>query len=336
MPLHDVGYRGWQGSKSSLGTRWWIIAKTGVRLAFRSTWLSRTLILSWVPAFIVGIAFFAYEQSINDPQARSVVQAWIVGAQADPELAMQVMVDPEAARHDVWAAVILLFFRYPQAVVMLAVVALVAPRLISSDLRNRGYLLYFSRPLKPAGYILGKALVVCVFMGLITTVPACILYVVGLSLSPNASASLSTWDIPLRILGASLVLMIPVSSIALACSALTSETRYAVFSWFAFWVIGWVSYSVMRTAELARSGGRFRGRRGRRGDGLSEEEVAEMLQFSDWELISPFHVLGRVQQYVFGLFPEDRSIIPYMFVLVAVTVLCLWFVRRKLKLRLRG
>lgn len=340
MPLHDVGYRSWEGTKTSLLGRWFLVATTGVRLAFRSTWLSRTLILSWVPAIMVGIFFFFFEQSIVNVQYRRLIQGVVLSAGTTSDLAQQVAVDPESARHEAWASMILVFFRYPQAVVMLIVVALVAPRLISTDLRNRGYLLYFSRPIKPLGYIAGKALVIWTFLGLITTLPALVLYVVGLCLSPDVSVIWDTWDLPLRIVAASLALMVPVSAIALACSALTTETRYAAFSWFAFWVVGWVSYSVLRVGELAgsdRGPRRFRrGDRPRRGEFLNEEQIAEATQISDWEIVSPFHTLGRVQQYIFGLFPEDESIVPFIAVLVFVSLGCLWFVRSRILKRLKA
>ena len=74
MPLHDVGYRAWHGPKSSRLLRWWVVATVGIQLAFRSSWLSRTLIVSWIPAIVIGVGFFAYEQSIViRPLTRRVV-----------------------------------------------------------------------------------------------------------------------------------------------------------------------------------------------------------------------------------------------------------------------
>lgn len=338
MPLHDVGYRGWEGEKSSDRNRWWIIATTGVQLAFRSTWLSRTLVLSWVPAIVVGVFFFIYEQSIVNPQMRNAVQVLVVaaGTSGATDLAEKVMADPESARHQVWSSLVLVFFRYPQAVLMLLVVAIVSTRLISADLRNRGYLLYFSRPLTPSTYILGKAFVVWAFMAMIITLPALSLYCVGLALSPDWKVIFETWDLPLRIVVASAVLMVPVSSVALACSALTSETRYAVFSWFAFWVVGWVSYWVMYFAEMQRQMQGLQSNGFGRPSRAMRDEVAENLMYTNWEMISPFHVLGRTQQYVFGLYPEDKPIWHFITILVLVTLFCFWFVRRQIVSRLRA
>ncbi len=331
MPLHDVGYRAWKGVKSSRLLRWWVVASVGIQLAFRSSWLSRTLIVSWVPAIVIGIGFFAYEQSIVNPPLRNGISGVVAMATGDRELINMVRQDPEEVRQQVWASLVLVFFRYPQSIVMLLIVGIVAPKLISYDLRNRGYLLYFSRPLRIWEYILGKSFVIWFFLSLITTLPALALYVVGVFLSPQLNVVVQTWDLPLRILVASAMLMLPVASVALACSAMTIESRYAGFSWFAVWIIGWASYWVLSLGDRIRL--IQNNRPSRRGEPPWLE--AEELQ-SRWELLSPYHLLGRVQQWIFGLYPDDRAIWPYFAVLATVTIIALWFVHRKLRSRLHA
>jgi hypothetical protein len=329
MPLHDVGYRPWRGRKNWPWFRWWAIAVVGIQIAFRSSWLGRTLIVAWVPAIFMGTGFFAYEQSIVRPEMRQMVGRAVLFSGGGLELAQAVSKNPETVRHEVWSALLLSFFRYPQAIVMVIVVGIVSPRLISYDLRNRGYLLYFSRPIRVSEYLLGKTLVVWTFLALITTVPALLLYVVGLSVSPNMAVFWTTWDLPLRVLLASVALMLPTTAIALACSAMTIESRYAAFSWFAFWIVGWVSFSVLSTGEFA-------GRRPRRGPQheFHDELARALTEVSRWELISPYHLLGRVQQWIFGLFPADHSIVPFLSVLATVTCIAIWFIHRQLRSRL--
>ena len=58
MPIHDVGYRGWDGARTSPLSRWWIISKTGIRLAAKSRWVRRILFVSWLPVMYWGIGFF--------------------------------------------------------------------------------------------------------------------------------------------------------------------------------------------------------------------------------------------------------------------------------------
>lgn len=329
MPLHDLGYRAWEGAKTSLLGRWSVIASTGISLAFRSTWLSRTLILSVIPTIGAAVLFFFFEQSIVSEDFRRPIAGIASAAGGSAELVQAVLMDPVSVRSEVWASIMLVFFRYSQSFAMLVIVGIIAPRLISYDLRNRGYLLYFSRPMSPAGYIFGKSLVIAAFLAMIGLLPALVLYCLGLTLSPDLDVLLLTWDLPLRIVVASLVVMIPVTAIALTCSSFTVESRYAAFAWFAFWILGWVCYSVLRVGEMAgarRGGG---GRRFRRqGNG------PELLEYSDWEILSPFHVLGRVQQYVFGLYPEDQVIWPFILVLVGISAFGFWFVRRQILARL--
>ena len=127
--------------------------------------------------------------------------------------------------------------------------------------------------------------------------------------------------------------MLPVSAIALACSSITIESRYAAFSWFAIWLVGWLSYTVLFFGQVAGREGRPRFRR-IRGDG--EIPDVEIITQSFWELLSPFHCLGRVQQYVFGVYGGELSIVPYIVVLTLITVFGFWLVRNRVMSRLRA
>lgn len=330
MPLYDVGYRPWNDTKASTSLRWLAIAITGVQIAFRSSWLSRTLIVSWIPALLFGVGFFVYEQSITQPQMRQFGGRMLQLSGASEGLVTAAMSDPAEARHEIWSALLMGFFRYPQAVLMVIVVGIVAPRLISFDLRNRGYLLYFSRPISIWEYILGKGAVICTFLAIITTLPALLLYCVGLGFASESAAILSTWDLPLRILLASLVLWIPTIAVALACSAMTIESRYAAFAWFAVWVVGWVTYFVLSIGDFAR---RMSGVENSRNN--DEAEIAAVMGYqSQWEILSPYHVLGRIQQWVFGLLPDEAVVVPHLVVLCGVTVISLFIVHRRIRLRL--
>ncbi|MCA9125847.1 MAG: ABC transporter permease subunit [Planctomycetales bacterium] len=325
MPLHDVGYRAWTGATVSPWLRWWVIATVGIRIALRSTWLGRTLILSAVPAIGFGVIFFVYEQSITQPELRQAIANMVTVAGGTQPMIQAAITDPVAARHEIWSALLLAFFRYPQTVLLLVVVGLVAPRLISYDLRNKGYLLYFSRPIQPWEYILGKSVIVWFFIAVITTMPAILLYIIGLSLSSDVTVVAATWDLPLRVVASSFLLMVPTTALALACSALTIESRNAVFAWFAVWLVGWVTYGVLTSGAVIEAE-----QRRHRGFG-----VPQAYSFvSRWELLSPYHLLGRVQQWIFGLFPEDHSVLPYLSILLVTTVLCLLFIYRQLRARM--
>jgi hypothetical protein len=231
--------------------------------------------------------------------------------------------DPDQGRHYAWAFILYNLFRYPQAFGMIVVMGLVAPRLISYDLRSRGYLLYLSRPLTPGEYIFGKALVLYFLLFMISALPALMIYLTGLVLTPDSTAFFQTWDLPLRILLATTVLMIPTTAVALAFSSVTQESRFAGFAWFALWVLGAVIYYVLwfaSTVDLQMGGG------GRPG---------EVQNWSLLKLFSPYETLGYMQQQVFGLTSSDEIVWSPWVVALIVSVLgygvAYWRVSRVLK-----
>jgi ABC-type transport system involved in multi-copper enzyme maturation permease subunit len=338
MPIHDLGYRVWQGRRSPDFCRFWVIAESGFRLAWNVRWLRRALLVAWLPAVWMGALFFGYEQSLqvagiaahagdsevgpdtrvgprlrvnsnarktnrqrrispfDDPRVRQTALGGLARNLPDGErLIEKYLEDPAGSRHFVWTWLLHTFFRYPQGTLMVLVIGLVAPPLIAHDVRSRAFLLYFSRPLTRWEYLLGKAATVWCFLGLITTLPALALYVMGVLMSPALSVILDTWDLPLRILGASMVLMLPTTILALCFSSLTSETRYAGFAWFVVWAFGWVTYAILQAADPNAS----------------------------WTLVSLFHMLGEVQNWVFGLVDATRTVVLSASVLVGITLVSL-------------
>ena len=146
-------------------------------------------------------------------------------------------------------------------------------------------------------------------------------------MSPSLGVVGETWDIPLRILAASLILVVPTTALAMSYSSLTSESRYASFAWFATWVMGFVSYQFLTLMSV--NDGPPRGRRGRP---PRWEELD--VDFDRWRLLSPYHTLGKVESWVFGVERTDGSVWPAMVLLVFITVGGTFFVRRRLIARL--
>ncbi|MCP3695849.1 MAG: hypothetical protein GY917_26860 [Planctomycetaceae bacterium] len=317
MPIHDLGYREWDVPPEALGWRWLVIGKTGIRNAWKNRWLSRVLFFLLAPAAMVGLAIFFFEQANQQPELRVAFARFLKGYPGTQEIAADVIIDPNTARHDVWAWLLFSFFRYPQAVGMVMVVGLIAPRLIAQDVRSRAFLLYFSRPLTPLEYVLGKAMTIWFYLVLITTVPALLLYVVGIALSPGISVVMDTYDLPIRIILASFVLIIPTTSLALCFSSLTHKSRYAGYMWFTTWILGWVLFTFMFGMTAFQNGGR-------------------QLSFDNsWSLTSLYHTLANVQQWVFGLQPSFSKVVPSLGLLIAITVLSWSILMRRVTAPLR-
>jgi ABC-2 type transport system permease protein len=320
VPLHDLGYRRWDGELNPQILRWWVIAQTGVRLAWRSRWLRRMLVLAWIPAAACGAAFFALENSLNNP--REIADALNLFARNYPQaglVAEQIKGDPSSARVALWPMILLTFFRLPQGVITVMLVALIAPPLIARDLRSRAYLLYFSRPITRLEYVFGKMAVVAAYLLMVTLVPGVALYVLGVALSPEFAVVYDTWDLPLRVAAASTIVIIPTVTFALALSALLGESRYATFCWFAPWVLGFVAFMSMTAMHETR---RLHGRN-------------PLLISNKWSIVSPYHTLGEVQTWVFGIEKDFANVAPEACLLSVVTLVSMAVLLRKVAAPMR-
>jgi ABC-type transport system involved in multi-copper enzyme maturation permease subunit len=326
--VHHLGYRGWSGRLAPGWTRWTVISAAGIRRAWQSLWVKRMLLLAWLPAIWFGIGFFIWEQAALYPDWRQALTPFLSGLPPTSEFAwLRESIrsgNLESSRHTMWAWLLQTFFRYPQGVLMVLVVGLIAPPAISQDIRSRAFLVYFSRPLTRSEYLLGKLATVWAYLLFISTMPALALYVLGVLLSPTLGVFTATWDLPLRILVASIVLMVPTSVLALCLSSLTQESRYAGFAWFALWILGWFTYVAVTSVEAFNA----------QQYAFQHPGEVPVMAESAWTHLSLYHTLGRVQSWVFG-FADFGDVVVSSAILVAVTAVSLVVLYRKISAPMR-
>jgi ABC-2 type transport system permease protein len=335
MPIHDLGYRAWPGRYSTDLFRFCVIASSGIRVVSRNTWVRRVLLAAWLPTFGLAAVIFGYERLLENRQvgltgaeARSTAFGELGGELEDGDLVVEALMkkDLQEGRHLMWSWLLSTFLRVPQAVMATLVIGMIAPPLIARDVRTRAFLIYFSKPIGRLEYVFGKMTVVSTYLMFITTVPALGCYLFGVALSSDLSVLADTWDLPFRIVLASLIFIIPAASVALMFSSLTSESRFAAFAWFAFWGLGFiawnVTYGVMsgearRTAFTRPVDGRSHYDPQRAIDELqAQEEIAN----HPMSLVSLYDTLVRLQRWVFGLETQWSAILPSMIVTVSVTL----------------
>ena len=158
------------------------------------------------------------------------------------------------------------------------------------------------------------------YLAAISAVPALALYVGGILLSPNVDVIAATWDLPFRILAASAVLAIPTGAIALCLSSMTQESRFAGFGWFAIWILGWFTFTIMTSAEALGGGG----------SSIDMDRVIHR-----WSHVSLYHMLGSVQSWVFGF--ESFFDVRWSFaILAALTITCLVLLNRNVMAPMRA
>ena len=324
MPVHKVGYRPWEGKKSALWNRWWIITETGFQIAFKSSWVKRILLISWLPILYWGLAVFMIEQTLvenidkiseNESVRQELAEVFVEWVEDDLDVLPQTdalkqslqATEKQDLRHGIWSWLLMTFFRYPQGTAMLFLLGIVVPGMISRDIRSRAFLIYFSRPIGRVEYIIGKFMVPASFLMLITTIPAICLYVFGVMLSPSINVTFATWDLPFRIIAASICLILPTVSIALMLSSVTQESRFATFAWFTVWALGhaaWSAIVIARAIQLNQP--------------PFSDDLMNDLVVQRWSVMSLYNNLSSVQSWIFG-FESFAQVWPSILVLVLVT-----------------
>jgi hypothetical protein len=138
MPLHDVGYRRWEGRRRGSLAAIVVIAMTGIRLAWTSRWLRRAVFFAWSPALVFAGSFFAFEQAVDEGRLATFresakrgqsldgvgilgrVIAQSLGEERDGASAVGnshggPRAEADRTRRAVWSRLLLAFMRAPQA-----------------------------------------------------------------------------------------------------------------------------------------------------------------------------------------------------------------------------
>ncbi len=242
MPIYEFGYRQWSGALRPRMLRWWPITRNGVRLALRSAHLRRLLLLAWAPLFYFGPLFFALGTITESPPQSSSATYQIARSVLGEQFLERLQDDPLALRPVAWNCAFFVFLGSTQSLLLLFVVAIVAPPLISHDVRGKSFLLYFSKSIKPWEYVLGKAGVLFWYVAMVTLLPALALYAVSIAFAPTFSVLADTSDTIWRIIAASLGVAVPTTALALFYSSMTQEPRFATFAWAVTCLLGEALY----------------------------------------------------------------------------------------------
>lgn len=291
MPIAQLGYRPWEGARTGAIRRALAITRSEVAIALSSSkLLRRFLILAWMPILYFCPLFLAVGYVANP--ANEIADGTLLAEIAKEFLAEDAIArlreNPEVILPAVWAVVFYFFFAYTQSFLAMIAVAIVGPPLISKDLRSKAFLVYFSKPIQPWQYLLGKLATIAFFVFSLTLFPALLLYVVGIALSPSLSTGLATFPIIWKIVVASAGVAIPIALVVMVLSSLTKSRRIATFAWLAVWIFGEITFRVLTV------GGNF-------GNGYSPPPWAALLSLRELTTrmtSGVFDVNGNLQSLV--------------------------------------
>jgi len=113
----------------------------------------------------------------------------------------------------------------------------VGPGLVADDLKTRALPIYFARPIRPRSYVLGKGLVVAVFVGLVTIVPNLLALGMGTLITDGLASFARTALLAGHLVLVGLGTMIVTASLMLVLSSMGSDKRLVTFGWLSICLI---------------------------------------------------------------------------------------------------
>jgi ABC-type transport system involved in multi-copper enzyme maturation permease subunit len=218
-------YRAWQGTFHHPARSVWPIARIALGMIVRR-WLFWVL---YALSLLIFLLFFfgQYLLAWAETQTEGEVAVGGFGARANPR--DLIVLFRKFLKLDGSGETYRNFFWYQGYMVMI-VLALAGSVLIGNDLRFGSLPYYLSKPLSRWHYLLGKGLAVAVFINLMTTVPAVILFV---QFGLLGSWDYFTRDAPLffGILGYGAVLTVSLTLMLLATATWLRRTVPLIMTW---------------------------------------------------------------------------------------------------------
>jgi ABC-2 type transport system permease protein len=155
MPIHDQGYRRYEGARAPRGHAWLVIARSGIRSMLGKKAFLALLLLAWLPFFVRAVQIYA---AANIPQANQLLA-----------------VTGETFRQ----------FLDQQETFVFFITVYVGAGLIANDRRANALQIYLSKPLTRSEYVFGKLAILAAFLLLVTWVPATVLLIVQIAFAGN-------------------------------------------------------------------------------------------------------------------------------------------------------
>jgi ABC-2 type transport system permease protein len=214
-------YRPWRGRLGSSGTTVWPVARTALGLLFRRKlfWGLYGLGLMFFLLFFFGqyLMVLLETQTTGAPGAPSNGPDWLRVVRRLLKL------DGSGESYH-------LYFGYQGHMIMI-VLALAGSILIGNDLHFGSLTFYLSKPLTRVHYLAGKALAVGVFVNLLTTLPAVVLYVQYSLLENGENYFVNKWYLLAGIFGYGGVLTVNLSLMLLATAVWVKRIVPMIMVW---------------------------------------------------------------------------------------------------------
>lgn len=218
-------YRPWHGDFRAPSASIWPIARVALMSLFRRGmfWIV------YVLGLLIFLLYFFGQYLLSWAQTQASEQEVRVGGLGRMNPAHLIQLFRFLLKMDGGPETYRYFFAYQGYMVMI-VLALAGSVLIGNDLRFGSLPYYLSKPLSRWHYLLGKGLAIAVFVNLMTTIPALILFVQW-GMLESWSYFYDNFSLLLGILGYGLVLTLSLTLLLLATATWLRRTVPLIMTW---------------------------------------------------------------------------------------------------------
>jgi len=232
--IHDLGYQRYAGSKAPTSTRWRVIVRHQVSTAWRGWWRFKSaLMLAVVVSFIAGgLLYLAADETIRS-----------IGQMGNQDIAMT-FADGVIPMAMTW---------YHRAAFLVSLT--ITASVVSSDIQSGAFTLYFARSVRPRDYILGKLGGLAILALIVTTGGPVLLALLRLGLCETTDQLVATLPVLGKVLALGGIATVVYAIVPLGFSALTSDRRYALAMWAAYYLV--VGTMALLVSFISKDGSNF-------------------------------------------------------------------------------
>ncbi len=211
--IHDLGYKRYLGTRRPQSTRWRVLVKNAVSTAWRGWWRMKL----WVMSCIITTGIFGVLIYVSrDKRMEELVRRGLTMSWADVLVPMSMRVYP-------WLAFIL--------------AATTAAGAVARDMRAGAFEFYFSRPVRPLDYLLGKVVGFTLVLSVALLAGPLVLSLFRVGLSRDLDEVLPALALVPRMALIGVAGSVAHALVALAFSSLSPRPLITTSMWVAFYLL---------------------------------------------------------------------------------------------------
>jgi hypothetical protein len=228
----------WRETPRGVAYRRWAIVRTGLQQLIRTKFFKFLLSVAWSAGLMIAVAGFGFSQSLASG-------GWLenlavrIGPRAEAlftVLTGLVAMFPDIVVHGVFT---LIFWTHSFLGLWLSLLALtvLVPQLITRDRGSNALIVYLSRPLTSADYLIGKLGIIVGVLVLVWTGPLLVGWLLSMLFATDRDFIVYSFAPLLRALLFNGIALVSIATIALGVSAIGRRPQLTTVAWLCLWIV---------------------------------------------------------------------------------------------------